>query len=105
MWLNKVGDLDKITFDKVGRKGLHSSTQIVTRISLLLQYLVGRLLEFITDVQFTSRRIFVTYLESRVTIVQFGRQIDFADAAYDGGVAQYDPRVSTVDLLGPAGRR
>ena len=71
----------------------------------MIQYLVGRLLEFITDVQFTNRRILVTYLESRVTLVHFGRPIDFADAAYEGGVAQFDPRVSTLDLLGPAGRR
>ena len=83
-----------------------SSPNCSNSVSFLFQYLVGRLLEFITDVQFTSRRIFVTYLESRVTIVQFGRQIDFADAAYEaGGVAQYEPRVSTLDLLGPAGRR
>lgn len=84
---------------------IHSLPPNCNSLSFLLQYLVGRLLEFITDVQFTSRRIFVTYLESRVTIVQFGRQIDFADAAYEGGVAQYEPRVSTLDLLGPAGRR
>ena len=83
VWLNKVGDLERITFDK---------------------YLVGRLLEFVTDVQFTARRIFVTYLESRVTLVHFGRPIDFADAAFEG-LAQCEPRVSTVDLLGPAGRR
>ena len=62
VWLNKVGDLERISLDK---------------------YLVGRLLEFVTDVQFTSRRIFVTYLESRVTFVHFDRPIDFADAAYE----------------------
>lgn len=78
--LNKMGDLDKITYDK---------------------FLVGRLLDFITDVQFNQKLIIVTYLESRVTLVTFGKP---GNSVFEN-IAQCEPKVHLLDLLGPPGRR
>ena len=38
-----------------------------------MQYLVGKLLDYVTDVAFSQKLLIVTYLESRVTIVRFGK--------------------------------
>ncbi len=81
--LNALGDLRKISFDK---------------------YLVGKLAEYITDVAFTSKLILITYLESRVTYVNFATPLNFDDENYES-VSQGDPRVQMLDLLGPPGRR
>ena len=66
------------------------------------QYLCGRLLDFVTDVSFSSKMMIVTYLESRVTIIKFGRDVDFASG---DSIEKADPKVHLVDILGPAGRR
>ena len=82
IFLNKLGDIERIVFDK---------------------YLVGRLLDFITDVQFSSRHLIITYLESRVHLVHFGKTLDF-HGTFDS-LASFEPKISLVDILGPAGRR
>ena len=78
--LNKLGDISKISFDK---------------------YLVGKLLEYITDVAFTSKVIIVTYLESRVTCINFTKPLDFTEDS----IGQNEPKIQMLDLLGPPGRR
>jgi hypothetical protein len=82
--LNKNGDLTKITFDK---------------------HLVGKLLDYITDMTFTTKVIVVTYLESRVTILTFGKPLDFLNPDCCDNIAQADPKLQIIDLLGPPGRR
>lgn len=81
--LNQMGDLYKITFDK---------------------YLMGKLLDYITDFAFTSKIIVVTYLESRVTLISFTKHLEFGDEAYES-IAQGEPKLQVIDLLGPPGRR
>ena len=81
--LNKMGDLSKITYDK---------------------YLSGKLLDYITDFAFTSKMVVVTYLESRVTLISFAKPLDFTDETYES-IAQGEPKVHVLDLLGPPGRR
>ena len=78
-----MGDLQKITYDK---------------------YLIGKLLDYITDIVFTSKVIVVTYLESRVTLIHFAKHLDFSDEAYES-ITQGDPKMQMLDLLGPPGRR
>ena len=73
--LNKLGDITKITFDK---------------------YLIGKLLDYITDVAFTSKILIVTYLESRVTCITFTKPLDFTEDS----VGQNDPKFQILDLLG-----
>ena len=82
IYLSKLGDITKVTFDK---------------------YLVGKLLDYISDVAFTSKVIIVTYLESRVSIITFTRSLNFQ--ADDANLAQAEPKVQLLDLLGPPGRR
>ena len=81
--LNKMGDLSRITYDK---------------------YLVGKLLDYITDIAFTSKVIVVAYLESRVTLVNFNKPLEFSDESYES-ISQGDPKLHMLDLLGPTGRR
>ena len=78
--LNKLGDISKITFDK---------------------YLIGKLLEYITDVAFTSKVLIVTYLESRVTCITFTKPLEFTEDS----IGANDPKIQMLDLLGPPGRR
>lgn len=75
--LNKMGDIEKISYDK---------------------YLVGKLLDYITDIVFTSKVIVVTYLESRVTLITFGKPLDFNQD--HESIAQAEPKISMLDLLG-----
>ena len=82
IFLNKLGDIERLVFDK---------------------YLVGRLLDFIADVQFSSRHLVVTYLESRVHVIHFGKVLNFC-GDFDS-LANFDPKINLVDILGPAGRR
>ncbi len=86
--LNKMGDLAKISFDK---------------------YLVGKLLDNATHLAFTNRVLIATYFESRVTVVTFGKPLDFGASDPGGGegdtLAAADPKISVIDLLGPPGRR
>ena len=81
--LNKMGDLSRVTYDK---------------------YLIGKLLDYITDIAFTSKLIVVAYLESRVTLINFTKPLEFLDESYES-VAQGEPKVQLLDLLGPPGRR
>ena len=81
--LTRLGDLSRITYDK---------------------YLVGKLLDYVTDIAFTSKLIVVAYLESRVTLINFAKPLEFTDEAYEG-IAQGDPKIQMLDLLGPTGRR
>ena len=78
-----MGDLSKVTYDK---------------------YLIGKLLDYITDIAFTSKLIVVAYLESRVTLINFTKPLEFSDESYES-VAQGEPKIQLVDLLGPPGRR
>ena len=84
---------------------------------LCFQFLVGRLLEFVTDVAFSERLLVVTYLESRITIVTFGKILEFpgtpsytlTSGSSHGNnfenIAQCDPKIHVLDLLGPPARR
>jgi len=81
IWLNKLGDLLRISFDK---------------------YLVGKLLDHVTDFCFTSKCIVVAYLESRVSIVTFGRSVEFLKC---DSLVQWEPKIHTLDLYSPPGRR
>jgi WD40 repeat protein len=81
IWLNKLGDLLRISFDK---------------------YLVGKLLDHVTDFCFTSKCIVVAYLESRVSVVTFGRSVEFLKC---DSLVQWEPRIHTLDLYSPPGRR
>ena len=87
------------------------------------QFLVGRLLDFVTDIAFSEQLMIVTYLESRITIVTFGKALEFPSSPISsnstqfasstttasGGnfenIAQCDPKIYVLDLLGPPGRR
>ena len=82
IYLTKMGDIAKVTFDK---------------------YLIGKLLDYISDVAFTSKVIIVTYLESRVTIITFTKPLDFQEPC--DNLAQAEPKLQLLDLLGPPGRR
>ena len=82
IYLSKLGDIAKVTFDK---------------------FLVGKLLDYISDVAFTSKVIIVTYLESRVTIITFTKPLNFQ--VDDANLAQAEPKLQLLDLLGPSGRR
>jgi len=81
IWLNKLGDLLRISFDK---------------------YLVGKLLDHVTDFCFTSKCIVVAYLESRVSVVTFGRTVEFVKC---DTLVQWEPKIHTLDLYSPPGRR
>ena len=86
-----------------------------------LQFLVGRLLDFVTDVAFSERLLVVCYLESRITIVTFGKALEFPGTPSQahskssshnincGGnfenISQCDPKIHVLDLLGPPARR
>ena len=79
--LNKLGDLSRISFDK---------------------YLVGRLSDHITDLVFTSRVIVVTYLDSKLTLISFGREVNFVSCE---SLVSCDPKLHHVELHCPPGRR
>jgi len=81
VWLNKLGDLHRITFDK---------------------YLVGKLFDHVTDFCFTSKCIIAAYLESRISVVTFGRSIEFVKC---DSIIQWDPKLHILDLPSPPGRR
>ena len=55
--LNKMGDLVRITFDK---------------------FLIGKLLDNISHMVFTNKVIVATYFESRVTVINFAKPLDFS---------------------------
>ena len=81
------------------------------------QFLVGRLLEHISQVHFSSKMIIVTYLISKVTLITFGKAVHFHTKENQPdsnqpekvkpfeNLAQFDPKVQVLDILGPAGRR
>ena len=77
------------------------------------QFLVGRLLEHISQVHFDSRAMIVTYLVSKVTLVTFAKPLHFHTRDADlqeklkpfENLAQFEPKVQVLDILGPAGRR
>ncbi|CAK9801233.1 WD repeat-containing and planar cell polarity effector protein fritz [Anthophora quadrimaculata] len=75
-----TGDVSKITFDK---------------------YLVGKLLEHISDVIITKNCILCTYNDNQVTIVHFTRS---KRHVFDK-INKLEPKLSTMDLFGPNGRR
>nr|XP_012141482.1 PREDICTED: WD repeat-containing and planar cell polarity effector protein fritz homolog isoform X2 [Megachile rotundata] len=75
-----TGDIYKITFDK---------------------YLVGKLLEHISDVIITKNYIFCTYNDNQVTHVHFTRS---KRHVFDK-ISKLEPKLSTIDLFGPNGRR
>ena len=77
-----------------------SSSQIDT---FFFQYLVGKLLDYVTDVAYSKRVLIVTYLESRVTIVSFGKDVDLETT--DVSLSQCDPKITVIDMLGPPGKR
>ena len=68
------------------------------------QYLVGKLADSVTAVEFSTRLILVTYLEPKVTIVRLGKEINFSLGQPDS-LEKCDPRISTVDILGQTARR
>ncbi|KOX77236.1 WD repeat-containing and planar cell polarity effector protein fritz [Melipona quadrifasciata] len=75
-----TGDISKITFDK---------------------YLIGKLLEHISDVIITKNYIFSAYNDNQVTIVHFTRS---KRHVFDK-INKLEPKLSTIDLFGPNGRR
>ena len=136
IFLNTMADVEKVTFDKVtfdcftfpesrALKEIHSYTvRRIWQINLskrqmiiqesLFQFLVGRLLDHISQVHFSSRMMIVTYLVSKVTIVTFAKPLHFLTRDIDTqqdkmkpfeNLAQFEPKVQVLDILGPAGRR
>ena len=79
--LNKLGDLSRISFDK---------------------YLVGKLSDHITDFVLTSRVVVVSYLESKLTVITFGRPVNFVSCE---SLVSCEPKVHHVELHCPPGRR
>ena len=79
--LNKLGDLSRISFDK---------------------YLVGKLSDHITDFVLTSRVAVVSYLESKLTVITFGRPVNFLSCE---SLVSCEPKVHQVELHCPPGRR
>ena len=79
LFLDKLANVERIVFDK---------------------FLVGKLLDYVTDVAFSDRVMIVSYLESRVTIVSFGKDWEGQET-----LAQADPKITVVDMLGPPGKR
>ncbi|XP_059099079.1 WD repeat-containing and planar cell polarity effector protein fritz homolog isoform X2 [Tigriopus californicus] len=79
--LGKLGDVDKISFDKA---------------------FVGKLHENVTDVVFGKGFFVVTYLDSRLTLVQFARKRDQSDFV---SFQHLDPKINHIECLGPLGRR
>ena len=71
--------------------------------TFFFQYLVGKLLDYVTDVAYSKRVLIVTYLESRVTIVSFGKDVDLETT--DVSLSQCDPKITVIDMLGPPGKR
>ena len=75
---------------------------------------MGRLLDFVTDVVFSERLLVVSYLESRITIVTFGKILEFPGSPFSsyfssasnatntiGGnfenIVQCDPKIHVLD--------
>ena len=79
VWFTRLGDLERIVLDK---------------------WLVGKLGDHVTDLQFTGKVLAITYLEAKLTIVTFGKQGQGGEL-----LASLDPRLTTVELPGPPGRR
>ncbi|OAD59680.1 WD repeat-containing and planar cell polarity effector protein fritz [Eufriesea mexicana] len=75
-----TGDICKMTFDK---------------------YLIGKLLEHISDVIITKNYILCTYNDNQVTVVHFTRS---KRHVFDK-INKLEPKLSTIDLFGPNGRR
>ena len=85
IYLDKTANIEKISFDKVQWPAVTLSVCSLNWLieptqraklfihPLWLQYLVGKLLDYVTDVAFSQKLLIVTYLESRVTIVSFGK--------------------------------
>ena len=86
----------------------------------IFQFLVGRLLDFVTDIAFSERLLVVSYLESRTSIITFGKNLEFpgtpscsqtnnGSTNSSGGnfenISQCDPKIHVHDLLGPPARR
>ena len=79
--LNKLGDLSKINYDK---------------------YLVGKIGENITDFILTTSCVVVTYLEAKVTVIKFGKSVNFSSST---SLVSHDPKIHNLDLHCPPGRR
>lgn len=75
-----TGDICKITFDK---------------------YLIGKLLDHISDVIITKNYILCTYNDNQITIIHFTRS---KRHVFDK-INKLEPKLSTIDLFGPNGRR
>ncbi|XP_050595334.1 WD repeat-containing and planar cell polarity effector protein fritz isoform X3 [Bombus affinis] len=75
-----TGDVCKITFDK---------------------YLIGKLLEHISDVIITKNYILCIYNDNQVSVVHFTRS---KRHVFDK-INKLEPKLSTIDLFGPNGRR
>ncbi len=75
--------------------------------------MVGKLLDHISQVHFDSKLIVVTYLVSKITFITFGKPVHFNTRETDQpekskpfeNLAQFDPKIQVLDILGPAGRR
>ena len=80
LWVNRLGDLERVVLDK---------------------WLIGKLGDHVTDLQFTGKVLAVAYLEAKVTIVSFGRPGEGRGES----LASQEPRLTTVELPGPPGRR
>ena len=93
--------------------GAAGATGDLQRISVD-RFLVGRVLDFASDAQFSRRHLVVSYLDSRLTFVTFGRSDSSPGGGGDGEdesgwfeqpLDRMEPRVALLDVLGPAGRR
>jgi hypothetical protein len=80
LWLGKLGGLERITLDR---------------------WLVGKLGEHVTDLHYSGRLLAVAYLEARLTVVTLGR----AGEGRGEQLASLEPRLTTLELPGPPGRR
>lgn len=79
--LSKLGDVERIGFDKA---------------------FVGKLHENITDVVFGKGFLIITYLDSRLTLVQFARKRDNSEFE---SFQHLEPKINHMECLGPLGRR
>ena len=66
--------------------------------------MVGKLLDSVTAVEFSSNLILVAYLEPKITIIRLGKEINFGQGLPDS-LEKCEPRVATLDILGQTARR
>eukprot|EP00095_Tigriopus_kingsejongensis_P005084 maker-scaffold159_size295958-snap-gene-1.25 protein:Tk05084 transcript:maker-scaffold159_size295958-snap-gene-1.25-mRNA-1 annotation:"wd repeat-containing and planar cell polarity effector protein fritz-like" len=79
--LNKLGDIERIQFDKT---------------------FVGKLQENMTDIILTKHVMIIAYLESKLTFIQFARNVEFSPEFE--AFQHFEPKMTHHECLGPLGR-